>query len=58
MHHDLQIFKVRLRLKYEIEHFISLKNNKYNSFKKKWIFPSFAIQLSINVYTCISNLKK
>ena len=40
MHPDLQRFKVRLKLKHEIEHFISLKNNNYNSFKKKWIFPS------------------
>ena len=35
MHPDSQRFKVRLKLKYEIEHFISLKNNNYNSFKKK-----------------------
>ena len=40
MHPDLQRFKVRLKLKYEIEHFISLKNNNYNYLKKKWIFPS------------------
>ena len=35
MHPDLQSFKFRLKLKYEIDHFISLKNNDYNSFKKK-----------------------
>lgn len=37
---DLQRFKVRLKMKYEIERFISLKNNNDNFFKKKWIFSS------------------
>ena len=39
---DLQRFKVRLKMKYEIERFISLKNNINNDnfFKKKWIFSS------------------
>ena len=35
MHPDLQRFKVRLKLKYEIERFISLKSKNYNIFKKK-----------------------
>ena len=39
-HPYLQRFKVSLKFQYEIKHFISLKNNNYNSFKKKWIFPS------------------
>ena len=38
MHPDLQRFKVRLKLKYEIQHFMSLKNNNYNSFKKSGFF--------------------
>ena len=32
--------KVRLKMKYEIERFISLKNNNDNFVKKKWIFSS------------------
>ena len=40
MHPDLQRFKVRLKLKYEIEHFISLKYNNIFFLKKKWFFPS------------------
>ena len=58
MHPDLQRFKVRLKLKYEIEHFISLKYNNI-FFKKEVVFSiSFVIQLCINVYTCIYNLKE
>ena len=32
---DLQRFKVKLKMKYEIERFISVKNNNDNFFKKK-----------------------
>ena len=35
---NLQRFKVKLKMKYEIERFISLKNNNDIFFKKKWIF--------------------
>ena len=38
-HPDFQRFKIRLKLKYEIERHVSLKNKKSNLFKKKWIFP-------------------
>ena len=34
-HPEFQRFKVRLKLKYEIEHYVSLKNKK----SKIWIFP-------------------
>ena len=48
---DLQRFKVKLKMKYEIERFISLKNNNDIFFKKKWIFfILFVIQLSRSVY--------
>ena len=47
MHPDLQRFKVRLKLKYEIERFISLKNKNSNFFKKKWIIV-FKTKKTIN----------
>ena len=54
MHPDLQRFKVRLKLKYEIQRFISLKNKNYNIFKKEMDLSTFfIIQLSINVSICI-----
>ena len=37
-HPNFQRFKVRLKLKYEIERYVSLKDKKSNLFKKKWIF--------------------
>ena len=55
MHPDLQRFKD------EIKHFISLKNNNYNSFKHSGFFHLvcyLTLYISINVYTCICNLKK
>ena len=51
MYPELQRFRVRLKLKYEIERFISLKNNNYIfSLKEMHFSILFVIQLSINVY--------
>ena len=50
-YHDLQRFKVRLKMKYDIKRFISLKNNNGIFFQKEMdFFILFVIQLSGSVY--------